>query len=202
MTTKILNSSTNFIITNVDGQSLFAIQSPSIFIESKQHRSGSKRRKHINKNKLVGSISTIPEAIYNSLSVASYTYTEREASSNDGDNILTKFPELNLSEIRLQKLSHQVDTRTLHTTFKLLANLFEISQTTGLWWGLPLINVGFSSEILLEWWHNSKKLDFDILGSNIEYMKVWGADIDEEMEDGSVAINERDLISLWKWISN
>ena len=123
-------------------------------------------------------------------------------ANNSGYNILTKFPELNHSETRLQKLAPQVDTGTLDNTFKLLNKLFEISRTNNLWWDLPLINVGFSSEILLEWWHNSRKLDFEILGSNIEYMKVWGADIDEEMEDGAITINEHDLISLWKWINS
>jgi hypothetical protein len=56
--------------------------------------------------------------------------------------------------------------------------------------------------VVLEWWHEDRKLDFDILGSNINYIKVWGADIDNEMEDGSITINEGDLISLWKWIIN
>ena len=124
-----------------------------------------------------------------------------DSTANEGNKILTKFPELNDAEIRLKKLSHQVDSKTLRTTFKLLDQLFQIAQENGFWFDLPLINIGLSSEVLLEWWHNDRKLDFDILGSSIEYMKVWGTDIDDEMEDGSVTINENDLISLWKWIS-
>jgi hypothetical protein len=38
------------------------------------------------------------------------------------------FPELNLASVRLERLENQVESRTLLTTFKLLAKLFEVSR--------------------------------------------------------------------------
>ena len=200
MATSFINEPTIFTITGIDSQSPIAIESH--LVESRQQLITKKRRK-LNNN-LGGSASTMPEASYNSAFTDSYiTYTESvDATSNKRDKILTKFPELNLAAIRLEKLSPQIDSKTLHTTFKLLAKLFETSRKNDLWWNLPLVNVGFDSEVLLEWWNKDRKLDFEILGSNIDYIKVWGADIDNEMEDGSITINESELISLWKWITN
>lgn len=202
MATSFLNEPTTFESVSIARQSVIVIESSGISVESRQRLIGKKHRKYT--NQLAVSVSTLPEAVYKSTVADSYiTYTENLGIiSNQTDWFLTKFPELNPAAVRLHKLSYKIDSRTLHTTFKLLAKLFQVAQKNGLWWDLPLINVGFSSEVLLEWWHNSRKLDFDILGSNIDYMKVWGADIDDEMEDGSVAIIEYDLISLWKWISN
>lgn len=192
-------------LTSIDRQAQIAIETPSIWGESSQRPSGKKRRTYT--NNLAVSASTISEAVYSSPVVDSYiTYTESiDATLNETDRFLTKFPkfpELNPAAVRLQKLSYKIDSSTLHATFKLLSKLFEISRKNSLWWNLPLINVGFESEVVLEWWNKDRKLDFDILGSNIDYIKVWGADIDNEMEDGSIAINESELISLWKWITN
>jgi hypothetical protein len=202
MTTSLIHEPATFTIASIDRQAQIAIESPSIWGESSQRSSGKKRRTYT--NNLAVSASTISEAVYNSPVADSYiTYTESiDTTLNETDRFLTKFPELNPAAVRLQKLSYKIDSSTLHATFKLLARLFEITRKNGLWWNLPLINVGFESEVVLEWWNKDRKLDFDILGSKIDYMKVWGADIENEMEDGSTSISERDLIRLWMWIAN
>jgi hypothetical protein len=206
MAINFINESAALAIATIYKQPSIDIESASIWEESRQRLSAKKPRKY--SNNLITSASTITQVTCNSNSEDAYiTYTETiVAKSNETNRLITKFPELNPATDRLAKLNDQIApntrTRTLHTTFKLLARLFEIAQKNDLWWGLPLINVGFDSEVILEWWHKDRKLDFDILSSNIDYMKVWGADIDSEMEDGSITINESVLTSLWKWIAN
>ena len=182
MGTNSITESAAFAIVSTDRQISSLIESPSIWNESRQKTNTKKRPKH--------------KGVFNT----QITYTE--TTFTEKDRFLTNYPELNIAAVRLEKLESQIDSKTLLTTFKLLSKLFEISRKNDLWWNLPLINVGFDSEVLLEWWHKDRKLDFDILGSSIDYMKVWGADIDDEMEDGSININVSDLISLWKWISS
>lgn len=67
------------------------------------------------------------------------------------------------------------------------------------WWNDPLLNIGIENEIVLEWWNNSKKLTIYVDEDSIDVLKVWGADIDNEMEDDSINLKQ-DLTSLWEWI--
>ena len=70
-------------------------------------------------------------------------------------------------------------------------------------WSTPLINVNYDSDVVLEWWNKNKKLTFYINQSSIDYMKVWGADIDTEMEDGSLdSMRDGSIGRLWQWISH
>ncbi|MEE3715277.1 hypothetical protein V2H45_00800 [Tumidithrix elongata RA019] len=178
------------------------IESPSIWHDSLQRPNAKKNYRQNNIH--VISASTIPEVDYKNTNVDTpTTYIENtEVALNLRDRFLTDFPELNLAAVRLQKLEKKIDSKTLHTTFGLLSKLFNLSKKNNLWWSLPLINVDPDSKVILEWWHGEKKLDFDISGSNIEYIKVWGADIDREMEDGFTTMNENILSSLWMWIAN
>ncbi|MGL4568288.1 MAG: hypothetical protein ACRCU6_07135 [Fusobacteriaceae bacterium] len=68
-------------------------------------------------------------------------------------------------------------------------------------WDEPLINVSEDLEVVLEWWHGSKKITIYIKDKSVEYVKTWGADIDNEMEDGEIE-TEEDIEYLWQWINS
>ncbi|GBF81521.1 hypothetical protein [Aphanothece sacrum] len=70
-----------------------------------------------------------------------------------------------------------------------------------MWWNQPLGNISIDNEIVLEWWHKEKKLTIYVCKNSIDYIKVWGSDMDNEMEDGSISLNENELTSLWKWLT-
>jgi hypothetical protein len=66
-----------------------------------------------------------------------------------------------------------------------------------------IVNVSYDSDVVLEWWNKSKKLTFYINQSSLDYIKVWGSDIDTEMEDGSInSMHDYSIRRLWQWISN
>lgn len=67
-------------------------------------------------------------------------------------------------------------------------------------WEEPLINTTCDEEIVLEWWNKNRKLTIYISENRIEYIKVWGPDIDNEMQDGLI-ISYETLRELWEWIS-
>ena len=58
------------------------------------------------------------------------------------------------------------------------------------------------NEAVFEFWQDSKKLTIyvDPLGG-IHYVKVWGPDMDEEMEDGYCTDNS-ELLNLWTWLKS
>lgn len=91
------------------------------------------------------------------------------------------------------------DNKTYKYTIEWLHQLRTVVAANKMWWCEPLINLGIDSEIVFEWWHENKKLTVYILGNTAEYIKVWGTDIDNEMEDGSVT-SPAELTDLWKWL--
>lgn len=91
------------------------------------------------------------------------------------------------------------DNETYKYTIEWLDTLRTVVAASQMWWSEPLVNLSFDSEIVFEWWYKTKKLTVYILGNTAEYIKVWGTDIDNEMEDG-LATSPAELTTLWKWL--
>jgi len=66
-------------------------------------------------------------------------------------------------------------------------------------WDAPNVTGGSEGEVVLEWWHGTKKLTIYIAPARIDYVKVWGTDIDHEMEDGELTTYSV-FLSLWEWL--
>lgn len=94
----------------------------------------------------------------------------------------------------------QTDFRTAIWAQKWLEQLRTIATENQLWWHEPLVNISVDAEVVFEWWCEHKKLTVYILEDTAEYIKVWGPDIDNEMQDG-LAKSSAELTSLWKWMS-
>lgn len=81
---------------------------------------------------------------------------------------------------------------------ELINQLRSIVQDNNWKWYEPLINRN-ETETLLEWWYQDNKLSIYVDEDLITYIKVWGADMDSEMEDGIIT-SEGDLKNLWEWL--
>ncbi|GAA6620649.1 hypothetical protein [Scytonema sp. NUACC26] len=112
--------------------------------------------------------------------------------------------------------SERLNNPAVHKTYKKISSLGAANETflyaiewldrlrataldKQMWWHEPLINLGVDSEIVFEWWYENKKITVYILGNTAEYIKVWGRDIDNEMEDG-LATSSVEILNLWKWL--
>lgn len=72
---------------------------------------------------------------------------------------------------------------------------------TGYKWVEPHVSCSEDGTVVLEWWAaGGKKLTLYVYESWIEYVKVWGANIDIEMEDGKLSGGVR-FSDLWSWLS-
>lgn len=65
-------------------------------------------------------------------------------------------------------------------------------------WDIPHITCSDQSEIVCEWWNGERKLTI-YFGPTSEYIKVWGTDIDTEMESGELH-EGWSITAIWLWL--
>lgn len=137
-----------------------------------------------------------------SLSKASTTVLERR--SGHSSYSLSKPANLSVRNVHRKiiafQAANQIDSETALGTRNWLEQLHAIAIENRLWWHEPLVNISIDAEVVFEWWHEHKKLTVYILGDTAEYIKVWGPDIDNEMQEG-LAKSSAEITSLWKWIA-
>lgn len=73
-----------------------------------------------------------------------------------------------------------------------------IVTESGLLWREPLVNVSADDEVVFEWWHKENKITLYIK-DGVQFIKVWGTDIENEMDDGFIQSPE-EFLSVWKWL--
>lgn len=55
-------------------------------------------------------------------------------------------------------------------------------------------------EDMYEWWRGGRKLTVYLGCTRSTYVKAWGDDIVDEMEDGEIHLPE-DFAALWQWLN-
>ncbi|MEH2596872.1 hypothetical protein V1278_003785 [Bradyrhizobium sp. AZCC 1577] len=88
--------------------------------------------------------------------------------------------------------------RAIDTALHFLGLLFGRAVKLGSW-SSPHITLSENSEIVFEWWHGNKKITLYFGDGEPEYIKVWGTDIDNEMDSGALT-DGWNLTSLWLWL--
>ena len=66
-------------------------------------------------------------------------------------------------------------------------------------WVNPHVSASESGEITFEWWHADKKLTLYFGQDGVEAIRVWGPDIDEEMQHFHLERVE-ELTPSWTWL--
>jgi hypothetical protein len=66
-------------------------------------------------------------------------------------------------------------------------------------WTSPHISVSESGELVFEWWSDTKKITFYFGDGSPEYLKVWGTDIETEMDSG-ILTDGWCLTSILLWL--
>ena len=77
--------------------------------------------------------------------------------------------------------------------------LYHEVMSSGQQWLDPNVTASSEGEVVLEWWQDCKKLTIYIGNQSAEYVKVWGPDINTDMEAGQA---DSPVIRrlLWKWL--
>ena len=92
----------------------------------------------------------------------------------------------------LNGLPKGLTVKTIETAKRLFA--------ATLWERDPLLNVTLDHEIVLEWWNKKKKLTIYVCEDTIDYIKVWGPDMVSEMADGTLHLDDGEVVDLWDWL--
>lgn len=145
-----------------------------------------------------------------STETASFTYP-RESTAADLATILKDFKPAYLrnSNSKLQNFKNLSDNwdgygsaspseNTIAKSLNWLNEEYDEIFNYGLFWRQPAISLSADGEVVFEWWSNNKKLTIYIGEEAMEYVRVWGANIDSEMEDGTLELGQ--FINLWAWL--
>ncbi len=65
-------------------------------------------------------------------------------------------------------------------------------------WQSPLISASEDGEIVFEWWNGIRKLTIYVGADQSTFLKSWGPNIVDEMEDG--VLTQTWDTSLWRWL--
>jgi hypothetical protein len=127
-----------------------------------------------------------------------------EVQSVNFANQYSSFPHISSLVCHLEKDYENLYAnypKTIETAEKLINNLRSLALKNNWCWSDPLLNISSENEIVLEWWNQEKKLTIYVFEELIDYLKVWGADMDNEMEEGAIDL-EDDLTEVWQWIAS
>lgn len=70
---------------------------------------------------------------------------------------------------------------------------------TGKGWEEPHTAPDENGDVAFEWWHDGRNLVVYVSPDMVDYLKVWGPDIESQMMDGEVKGRE-DNKNLWLWL--
>ena len=105
-------------------------------------------------------------------------------------------------ETRIAELDAGAETplskRTINSCLYFLRAIFSRAIKLGSW-SSPHITLSENNEVVFEWWNEGKKITLYFGERDPEYIKVWGTDIETEMESGILS-DGWTLTSLWLWL--
>lgn len=93
----------------------------------------------------------------------------------------------------------QLSENTIAQSTDWLQKIFDIAINIG-GWQPPHMSSTADGEIVCEWWKGERKLTMYLKDNWAEYIKVWGPDMDSEMESG--ILNRWSFLSAWLWLNS
>ncbi|WP_216920626.1 hypothetical protein [Synechococcus sp. CCAP 1479/9] len=130
-------------------------------------------------------------------SASTFSYYVSRISASRDDTTQASLSHLISGLERLSIHDYLYSKLSLRLKFWLSEVNFLISEVR-LPWVEPLVNY-VDQEVSLEWWSANKKLTIYFSDTAIEFIRVWGPDIKNEMEDGEV-VNPFSFVALWQWL--
>lgn len=91
-----------------------------------------------------------------------------------------------LNEVLTEEDKSLINYKILDTANQLMNKIYSIVKDNSFLLDKPLINITEQQEIVLEWWNKNKKITIYISDKTIDYIKIWGANMDNEMEYNSI----------------
>lgn len=87
---------------------------------------------------------------------------------------------------------------TLKSAQHLFEDFFDSIISTGSLWLTPFISSDEDGNVTIEWSRENRRLHIQIGEDEIEYIQVWGINIDTEMNVDF--LTRDDYLELWEWL--
>ena len=87
---------------------------------------------------------------------------------------------------------------TLDHAKHLIEDLFDSIISAGYLWLTPFISSDENGNVTAEWYEEERQLHIQIGENEVEYIQVWGTNIDTEMHVDF--LNHDDYQTLWEWL--
>ncbi len=78
-----------------------------------------------------------------------------------------------------------------------ITSLFQTVASLG--WIKPNVTGGPDGGVVFEWWYGKRKLTVYVEEQSIEYVQVWGTEVDAKITDGDIE-SMADGRELWMWL--
>jgi hypothetical protein len=94
--------------------------------------------------------------------------------------------------------SAKPDSVAIQRSVRLLQILHRNVQTTGLPWSDPHVAASEDGNVTFEWWKGQLKLTLYVGPGSVDFIRVWGPNMESEMNDG---VLQGDMFEwLWRWL--
>lgn len=147
--------------------------------------------------------------IYSETSTFSISTTEAYAAeASDGQKIADLPLHSTLQSIRrLYSLNRDWDghgsaaprRESVESSLAVIPLFRNLVASAGQRWAQPHVSANEDGNVVFEWWQGRRKLTVYVRSAHVTYIKVWGVNIDSEMEDGCVT--DKGFASLWIWLN-
>jgi hypothetical protein len=89
----------------------------------------------------------------------------------------------------------------IHEATEWIGQLYDDVSRSGLAWRKPHVAADENGDVTFEWWNGDKGLTIYVTADgNISYLKDWGPDMVDDMEDGPLATSQ-ERRDLWAWFT-
>jgi hypothetical protein len=98
--------------------------------------------------------------------------------------------------------STKPDFNAIVRAYLALRKMFQTASLSGYGWTNPNVSADESGAVVFEWWRGGYKLTVYVTANEMSYVRVWGDDMDTEMEDGEIDSIGYDFSALWGWLNS
>jgi hypothetical protein len=81
-----------------------------------------------------------------------------------------------------------------------LPELYRAAALTSHRWHSPQVSASEVGDVVLEWWNGNRKATMYVTAQEISVVRVWGNDIDLEMDETTLSDTSTSFAALWSWI--
>jgi hypothetical protein len=86
--------------------------------------------------------------------------------------------------------------------YRAVLEMYQLAALSGSGWTNPNVTADETGAVVLEWWRGPRKLTIYVTATEASYVRVWGNNIDTEMEDGPIDSIQYDFTPLWGWLNS